>query len=79
MANNKHFIVTNKNGDKRLIQAKNKNAALAHVIGSEYTCELAKTTDVVDMFTNGAQLEIAMDEPKPAKGAEPDEQGGASG
>lgn len=56
---NKHFIVTNKAGTKRLIQAKNKGEALSFVIGSEYTCEIAKTSDVVEMFTNGVQMEIA--------------------
>ena len=67
---NKHFIVTNKAGTKRLIQAKNKGEALSFVIGSEYTCEIAKTSDVVEMFTNGVQMEIASQDGQESSNAD---------
>jgi len=59
MANPKHFIVSSKSGAKRLVLAKGKSAALAHVIGSDYSCEVAKITDVVDMLGQGGKVEDA--------------------
>lgn len=66
----KHFIVTNKDGQKRLIEAANKAAALSHVIGSEYQCEPAKTADVVALFAAGITLEVAPESTKRKKQGE---------
>lgn len=66
----KHFIVTNKEGQKRLIEAANKAAALSHVVGSEYQCEPAKTADVVALFANGVALEVVPEGAKRKKQGE---------
>lgn len=55
----KHFIVTDKSGKKRLVQAKNKGAALAYVVGTEYSCEIAKTGDAVKFMQGGGAVEVA--------------------
>lgn len=60
---NKYFIVTNKNGDKRLIQAKTKASALSYAIGTEFTCEPAKTPDVIELLASGGQIEAVGTSP----------------
>lgn len=65
----KHFLITNKDGAKRLIQAKTKGAALAYAIGTEYTCVPAKTNDVIDVLANGGHVEFASAPSAPAPAA----------
>lgn len=59
----KHFIVTDKkDGTRRLVQASNKAAALQHVIGDAFHCEVAKASDVISMLEGAEPVKVEIAE-----------------
>ena len=45
--------------EKRLVEAKNAAAAIAHVVRSSIACRLASTQDVIDCTKAGIEVEKA--------------------
>lgn len=65
MAKNKYFLVTGKDKKERLVEAKNRGEALSYVIGSDYSCDVAKTEEVIQFLSCGGALEVANPQGSP--------------
>ena len=77
----KIFQVTEPDGTRRLIQAKNESVALLHVIGAKLKIEEASAVDTVKFMGEGLSLEIAPSEAvtlRKRRGSKTDEQAPAT-
>lgn len=54
------------NGKERLIEARTKEQAIGHVVGSEFKAEALGPREVADACGAGLKLEVAVVEKKPA-------------
>ncbi len=60
MATDRIYTVANKiTGDKRLIEAAGKTAALAYAVKTTLTAELASQSELVKLVTDGVLVEKA--------------------
>lgn len=77
----KIFQLTEEDGTRRLIQAKNESVALLHAIGAKLKIEEASAVDTVKFMSEGLLLEIVPSEaatPRKRRGSKTDEQAPAA-
>lgn len=60
------YIVTDKTGASRLVQALNQAQALRHVARDTYTVRSASALDVISLMQAGVQPETASADQEPA-------------
>ncbi len=53
------YIVTDKAGDTRLVQASNQAQALRHAAINQFTVRAATANEVIELMTSGVQPEVA--------------------
>lgn len=62
MSATRPYIVTDKAGDTRLVQASNQAQALRHAATNQFTVRAATANEVLELMTRGVQPEVASQE-----------------
>jgi hypothetical protein len=58
------YIVADKSGAQRIVQAINQAQALRHVATDQFTVKAASASEVIDLMTAGVKPETASNEEK---------------
>ena len=61
MAAQRIYVVTNGNG-RQLVRASSQAQAIRHIVSTEYSAEVAKPDDIVELMTAGVQVQTAGEE-----------------
>ncbi len=62
MSNIRPYIITDKSGATRLVQASNQAQALRHAAINQFTVRTATANDVLELMAKGVQPEVASQE-----------------